>query len=72
MRMGRGRLVPREITDKDEFSKLLADATEVRVVHHGESAKIKLRLRGTLFTFKTTTEEADSMAKSAKVPVQEF
>jgi hypothetical protein len=38
----------------------------------GDSAKVKMRTRKALYTFKTTSEEADSMVKGAKVPVQEF
>ncbi len=65
-------VMPKEIANSDEFAKLLEAATEVRVVRSGDSAKVKIRTRETLYTFKTTTEEADSLVKSAKVPVQEF
>ena len=64
--------MPRELKSKEEFEKLLVGATEVRVVKAGDSAKVKLRTREALFTFKTTAEEADSMVKGIKVPVQEF
>ena len=64
--------MPRELKSKEEFEKLLEGATEVRVVKTGDSAKVKLRTREALFTFKTTAEEADSMVKGIKVPVQEF
>jgi len=64
--------MPREIKSKEEFEKLLETATEVRVSKSGDAAKVKLRTKEALYTFKTTAEEADSLAKGAKVPVQEF
>ena len=64
--------MPRELKTKEEFEKLLGRATEVRVSKSGDSAKVKLRTGEALYTFKTTAEEADSMVKGAKVPVQEF
>jgi hypothetical protein len=60
------------LRSKEEFEKLLELATEVRVSRSGESAKVKLRTKEALYTFKTTAEEADSLVKGAKVPVQEF
>jgi len=64
--------VPKEIANKEDFMRLLAQATEVRIVRAGESAKVKLRTRDILYTFKTTSEDADSLTKGAKVPVQEL
>ena len=64
--------MPRELKSKEEFEKLLDAATELRVVKAGDSAKVKLRTRDTLYTFKTTPEEADSLVKGAKVPVEEI
>jgi Ribosomal L38e protein family len=64
--------MPREIKTKEEFEKLLGSATEVRVSKSGNAAKVKLRTREALYTFRTTAEEADTLAKGAKVPVQEF
>jgi ribosomal L38e-like protein len=64
--------MPREIATKEAFEKLMENATEVRVVKSGDSAKVKLRTKGVLYTFKTNAEDADSLAKSAKVPIQEF
>ncbi|MDG6986606.1 MAG: hypothetical protein JRN71_02455 [Nitrososphaerota archaeon] len=55
--------MPKEITGKDQFEKLLGDATEVRVSREGDQAKVKLRTRDTLYTFKTTSEEADALVK---------
>ena len=64
--------MPRELRNKEEFEKLLEAATEVRVSRTGDAAKVKLRTREALYTFKTTAEEADSLVKGVKVPVQEF
>jgi hypothetical protein len=64
--------VPREITNKKDFTRLLAQATEVRIVRAGDSAKVKLRARDTLYTFKTTSEDADSLTKGTKVPIREL
>ena len=64
--------MPRELKSKDEFQKLLGSATEVRVSRKGEGAKIKLRTKEALYTFKTTGAEADSLVKGLKTPVVEF
>lgn len=67
-----GAYVPKEITDKEQFTKLLGDATEVRVARQGDSAKVKLRTRDALYTLRTTSEEADALVKGIKKPVVEF
>ncbi len=64
--------MPREIRDKDEFEKLLEQATEVRIVRTGDGAKVKLRTPAALYTFKTTSDEADSLTKGIKTPIVEF
>ncbi|MGP8124296.1 MAG: hypothetical protein ACLQEQ_00265 [Nitrososphaerales archaeon] len=64
--------MPKEIANKDDFTKLLEQATEVRIVRSGDSAKVKLRTRAALYTFKTTSEEADSLTKGIKTPIQEI
>lgn len=64
--------MPRELNSKEEFEKLLGAATELRVVRDGDAAKVKLRTRTTLYTFKTTSEDADSIVKGVKIPVQEL
>ena len=64
--------MPREITNKEDFTRLLAQATEVRIVRAGDSAKVKLRTRDVLYTFKTTSEDASTLTKGAKVPIQEL
>ena len=64
--------MPKEIRSKEQFEKLIESATEVRVVHSGDDAKVKLRTKSALYTFKTTSEEADSLVKGPKAPVVEI
>jgi len=64
--------VPKELKSKEEFEKLLNSATEVRVSRDGEAAKIKLRTKEALYTFKTTGAEADSLVKGLKTPLVEY
>jgi len=64
--------VPKEITSKGEFEKLLKSATEVRVSRRGDGAKLKLRTKGALYTFRTTSAEADTLVKGVKAPIVEY
>ena len=64
--------MPRELRSKDEFEKLMESATEIRVARSGDEAKVKLRTKDGLYTFKTTSAEADSLIKGTKTPVIEF
>jgi len=64
--------VPKELRSKDEFQKLLDSATEVRISRDGDKAKIKLRTKDALYTFKTTSAEADALTKGLKTPLVEF
>ena len=64
--------MPREISSKEEFQKLLERAVEVRVKKEGDQAKVKLRTPELLYTFKTTSEDADSLTKGSKVDVLEY
>ena len=64
--------MPKEIKQKDEFSKLLQNAILVRVVKKGDQAKVKARNRDLLYTFKTTSEEADALTKGIKVTIEEY
>ena len=64
--------MPSELTSKDQFKKLLPQAVEVRVVRKDDSAKVKLRTKEALYTFKTTAEDADALVKGIKVPVVEL
>ena len=63
--------MPKELSSKAEFEKLLGSATEIRVSRRGDDAKIKLRTKSALYTFKTSGEEADAMVKGIKIPVVE-
>ena len=64
--------VPKELKTKEEFEKLLGSATEVRISRKGDDAKIKLRTRDALYTFKTTGADADARTKGLKIPVVEI
>jgi len=64
--------MPKEITDKSQLDKLLETAIEVRVSRNGDNAKVKVRAKDALYTFKTTGAEADSIIKGIKAPVVEF
>jgi len=64
--------MPKEIKDKAQFEKLLESATEVRVSRNGDDAKLKVRSRDALYTFKTTGAEADAIVKGTKATVVEF
>lgn len=64
--------MPKELKSREEFDKLLGDASEIRVVRHGDGAKVKLRRKKALYTFKTTSEDADAIVKGKKVPIAEF
>lgn len=64
--------MPKEVTSKDEFLKLLETAEEVRVVREGENAKVKARTKDSLYTFKTTAEDADSIIKGLKIDIVEY
>jgi len=64
--------MPKELKSRDEFQKLLDSATEVRIKRDGDNAKIKLRTKDTLYTYKTTSAETDSLTKGLKAPLVEF
>jgi len=64
--------LPKEIKDKAQFEKLLESATEIRVSRNGDDAKLKVRSRGALYTFKTTGADADAIVKGTKATVVEF
>ena len=64
--------MPREVKTREEFDKLLERATEIRVLKGDDSAKVKLRTKEALYTFKMTAEDADALAKATKTPVVEL
>jgi hypothetical protein len=60
------------LKSKEELTKLLEEATEVRVVKSGDTAKVKLRTKAALYTFKTSSEDADAITKGLKIDVVEY
>jgi hypothetical protein len=64
--------MPAELKSKEDISKLFDDAIEIRVVRRGDAAKVKVRTKEALYTFKTTTDEADAMTKGLKAEVFEY
>ncbi|HMD79181.1 MAG TPA: hypothetical protein VKF39_04265 [Nitrososphaerales archaeon] len=64
--------MPREVRSREEFDKLLERATEIRVIKDDDSAKVKLRTKEVLYTFKMTAEHADVVIKATKTPVVEL
>ena len=64
--------MPKEIKDKAQFEKLLESAEELRVSRDGDDAKLKIKTREALYTFKTTGAEADAIIKATKATVTEF
>jgi len=64
--------MPKELKSKDDFVKLLESATEIRVARRGDEAKVKLRTKDTLYTYKTSTADADALIKGTKTPVVEY
>jgi len=64
--------MPREIKKREEFENLLKGALVVRVVKDGEKAKVKARTKNLLYTYKTSSAEADALTKGLKVTVEEY
>jgi len=64
--------MPKELKSKDDFVKLLESATEIRVARRGDEAKVKLRTKDALYTYKTSTADADALIKGTKTPVVEY
>jgi hypothetical protein len=64
--------MPKELKSRDEFAKLLDSTEEVRVIRSGDEAKVKLRTKSGLVTFKTTSADADVLLKGTKASVVEF
>jgi len=64
--------MPKELKSRDEFAKLLGSTEEVRVIRSGDEAKVKLRTKAGLVTFKTTSADADALLKGTKASVVEF
>ncbi|RLE95312.1 MAG: hypothetical protein DRN04_00255 [Thermoprotei archaeon] len=63
--------MPREIFDKEKFLELAKYARECRVKKLGDVVKLKLRLKRYLYTYKTTSEEAEELLKQIQCPIRE-
>jgi Ribosomal L38e protein family len=69
---GGGVSLPTEVKTKDEFEKVLEKARQVRVLKSGANAKVKVRTDKMLYTFKTSSDEADTLVKGVKAEVLEL
>ena len=58
--------MPKQIQSTEQFEKLLPKALELRVVRDIDSVKLKLRTSDYLYTYKTSSDEAAGLIKSAK------
>jgi hypothetical protein len=58
--------MPKEIKSSDQFQKLMSKASEIRVVRNEDTVKLKLRTPELLYTYKTSSSEADDILKAAK------
>jgi hypothetical protein len=65
--------MPLEVRSKKEAEGLIEKATEIRVVKgSGDKVKLKMRTPKTLYTFKTTADEAAALTKGVKTPIIDF
>jgi hypothetical protein len=64
--------MPKELKSKDDLAKLLEEAVEVRVVRHDDTAKLKVRTKETLYTYKGAADDIDALTKGLKVPIVEY
>ena len=64
--------MPRQVDSLEDFKRQLAKATDCKVVRRGESVKIKLRTKGTLWTYVVDAAEADKVLGEVKIPINEF
>jgi hypothetical protein len=58
--------MPKELRNFEQFEKLMAKGVELRVVRSKENVKLKLRTPEYLYTFKTNSDQAESIIKNAK------
>jgi len=58
--------MPKQILNAEQFEKLLPKAQQLRIVRKSDSVKIKLRTGDYLYTYKTNSDEAADLLKSAK------
>lgn len=58
--------MPKEIKSSEQFQKLMSKASEIRVVRNEDAVKLKLRTPDFLYTYKTSSSEADDILKGVK------
>ena len=66
-----GSLLPKEITDQDEFVKMSEKALECRVKRYENTVKLKLRTTRQLYTLKVDPTKAAELLKQIKCEVIE-
>jgi hypothetical protein len=60
--------MPKEIKDEKEFLEIAKTrASECRIKKAGDSVKLKLRTPKTLYTYKTTSENAEILLKQIEI-----
>jgi sRNA-binding carbon storage regulator CsrA len=65
--------MPLQVRSKNEIEAMIEKATEIRVVKgKGDSVKLKLRTPKALYTYVTTSEEAETLTKGLKTPIIDF
>jgi len=63
--------MPCEIHSVDDFLKLSSNAIECRVKRLKDTAKLKLRTKKYLYTYKISLAEVDGIIKALKCPIKE-
>lgn len=64
-------MMPREITDAEEFVRLSEIALACRVKRLEEIVKLKLRTQSMLYTMKLDPQQAEDVLKRIKCEMQE-
>ena len=64
--------MPREVYNVDDFLKLSNNAIECRVKRLKDIAKLKLRTKKYLYTYKVSLAEADGVIKMLRCPIKEI
>lgn len=58
--------MPKELRNAEQFEKLIPNGLELRVLRSKDNVKLKLRTPEYLYTFKTNSDQAESIIKNAK------
>ncbi|MHA1626502.1 MAG: hypothetical protein ACTSVF_05445 [Candidatus Asgardarchaeia archaeon] len=64
--------MPREVSSAEEFLEILPRALECRIKRSKDAVKLKLRTKRYLYTYKTTSEEAEELLKEVDCPIVEL